>query len=279
MNVRFGLADIPLSSENKTILNGLESINRLDLDAIEIQLIRNIGESYYEADKIKKIAQSFNIDLYVHAPYYTNLAGDPEEVEKSMDNLKWAGKVAQELGAATVCINLGMYGENTKQDALEKIVENVRNLRDWLDSNEIEVKIGLEPSGNQNVFGSIDEILEICKQVPGTVPILNFANIHAREKGSLKTKEDYNEIFEKTIKATNSTMFYTRFSGVDHENGNKLIIRPIEKSELQFEHLSKCILEHDDYNVTIISSSPLLEHDALHMKEVFNELSTNILKK
>jgi deoxyribonuclease-4 len=275
MTVRFGLADLPLSIENKSITSGLKNINRLELNALEIQLVRDIGGSYQEADKVKKLAQDFNIDLYVHAPYYTNLAGDPDEVKKSLENLKWAGKVANELGAGAVCINLGIYGNNTKQEALNKIVKNIRSLKSWYDENGINVKIGLEPSGNQNVFGTLDEILEVCKQVPGTVPILNFANIHARENGSLKTKEDYNMIFEKTSKITNSKMFYTHFSGVDHENGNKRIVRPIERSELEFEQLGKCILDHDDYNITIISSSPLLEHDAIHMKDVINKLSEN----
>ena len=279
MSVRFGLAGIPISSKNKNIVNGLENINQLELNALEIQLIRDIGQTYREADKVKQLANDLNIDLYVHAPYYTNLAGDPEEVDKSMENLKWAGKVAHELGAGTVCINLGIYGENTKQVTLDKIIENVKNLKEWYETNGINVKIGLEPSGNQKVVGSLDEILEICKQVPGTVPILNFANIHARENGSLKTKQDFENVFAKVGKVTSSNIFYTHFSGVDHENGNKLIIRPIEKSELEFEQLSKCILEHDEYNVTIISSSPLLEHDAVHMKEVFDRLSKNKLKK
>ncbi len=279
MDIRFGLAGIPLSTGNKTIIEGLENINRLELNALEIQLIRDIGESYEEAVKVKNTAEELDIDLYVHAPYYTNLAGDPAEVEKSMNNLKWAGKVAQELGAGAVCINLGIYGDNTKQEALDKIVENVKSLKNWYKSNDINVKIGLEPSGNQNVFGSLDEILAVCEKVPGTVPILNFANIHARDNGRLKTKEDFQDIFDKASKVTSSNIFYTQFSGVDHENGNKRIIRPIEKSELQFEQLGKCILEHEDYNITIISASPLLEHDAIHMKDVFNTLTQNKLTK
>jgi len=273
MDIRFGLAGIPLSTNKDSIIEGLENINKLDLNALEIQLIRDIGESLENAEKVKSLAKKLDIDLYVHAPYYTNLAGEPDEVGKSMENLKWAGKVAQELGAGTVCINLGVYGENTKQDALDRVLENVKNLKEWYDENGITVKIGLEPSGNQKVFGSLDEILAICEKVPGTVPILNFANIHARENGRLKTKQDFQDIFDRTSEVTKSDTFYTQFSGVDHENGNKLIVRPIEKSELQFEHLGKCILEHEDYNVTIISSSPLLEHDAEHMKDVVNRLS------
>ena len=44
MNVRFGPAGIPLSCKGRTLKDGLEDIYALELNAMEIQLVRGVGQ-------------------------------------------------------------------------------------------------------------------------------------------------------------------------------------------------------------------------------------------
>ena len=99
MNVRFGPAGLPLSCKGRTLVDGLEDIYRLELNTMEIQLVRGIGQSIDRADEVKDLADKLDIELYVHAPYYMDLAGDDEEVKRSLENIKWAGQIAYEIGA------------------------------------------------------------------------------------------------------------------------------------------------------------------------------------
>src|SRR5438309_4922953 len=46
---------------------------------------------------------------------------------------------------------------------------------------------------------------------------------------------------------------------------------PIKKGDLRFEPLAECLLD-DDYDLTIVSSSPLLEHDAMYMKVILERV-------
>ncbi|MCK5561701.1 MAG: TIM barrel protein, partial [Thermoplasmata archaeon] len=238
-----------------------------------IQLVRGIGQTIDKSAEVKELSSNLDVDIYVHAPYYMDLAGDQEEVKRSMVNIRWAGTIAHEIGAIAVNTHLGLYGRNSKKATLEKIIKNVRNLRDWFKKNKYKIKIGLETSGKEKVFGSVDEILEICKRVSGTMPVLNFAHIHARGNGCLKKKENFQEIFDKVEQVMKSKKFYTYFSGVEHEEGNKKRITPIKKGDMRFEPLGDCILDNNDYDVTIISGSPLLEHDAMYMKVIFERLT------
>ena len=66
----------------------------------------------------------------------------------------------------------------------------------WLRDSEPTL-IGLETSGRQDLWGSLGEVLEVVNHVEGVVPVINFAHIHSRGHGRLKTSEDYGELFDQ----------------------------------------------------------------------------------
>jgi deoxyribonuclease-4 len=272
MFVRFGPAGIPLSCKGRTLKDGLEDIYALELNAMEIQLVRGVGQKIENAEEIASLAEELDIQLSVHTPYYMDLISSTEGIERSLENIKWAGILADQLGAEVVNTHVGLYGKKSKKESMEIVVKNVRYLRNWYKKQKLKPKIGLETSGKQKVFGSLDEILNVCKRVTGAVPVLNFAHLHAYEGGTLKKKENFQEIFEKTEKLLKTKTFYTHFSGVEHDDGNKKRCTPIKKGDMRFDPLADCILDNDDYELTIISGSPLLEHDAMYMKVILDRV-------
>jgi deoxyribonuclease-4 len=272
MFVRFGPAGIPLSCKGRTLKDGLEDIYALELNAMEIQLVRGVGQKIENAEEIKSLAEELDIQLSVHSPYYMDLIGNPEGIERSIENIKWSAILADQLGAKVVNSHIGLYGKQSKKEALEMAVKQTRYLRNWFKKNKLTPKLGLETSGKQKVFGSLDEILAVCKRVSGTVPVLNFAHVHAYENGILKKKHNFQEIFEKAEKALKTKTFYTHFSGVEHDSGNKKRCTPIKKGDMRFDPLADCILDNEDYELTIISGSPLLEHDAMYMKVILDRV-------
>ena len=151
-------------------------------------------------------------------------------------------------------------------------MKNIRYLRNWFKKQNLKPKLGVETSGKQKVFGSLDEVLALCKRVSGTVTVLNFAHIHAYEGGILKKKDNFQQIFDKTVKTLKTKTFYTHFSGVEHGDGNKKRCTPIKKGDMRFDPLADCLLDNPDYNLTIISGSPLLEHDAMYMKVILDRV-------
>jgi len=113
--------------------------------------------------------------------------------------------------------------------------------------------------------------------VKGVLPIVNFAHIHARTNGSLKDAKKFEEIFEK-VSPFWKDEYYVHFAGVFYENGNETMIAPIKKGDLKFETLANLILKNE-YNITIISSSPLLEHDAAYMRVIMERVLARKLAK
>ena len=240
-------------------------------------LASGIARDFFELKELGRLAKDLDIEMSLHTPYYMDLAGADQLSEKSLDSIRWGGLLAHALGAAVVVTHLGLYGTYSKKDALRRVTNNLRALRDWYKKNGLAPKLGIENSGRQEVFGDFDEILTICKSVKGIVPILNFAHMHAREGGSMREKENFEKALGKAKKFTGER-FYVHFSGVEHEGGNEQRYTPIKKGDLRFEPFAECIMD-DSYQVTLISSSPLLEHDAMYMKMIVERVLARKLGK
>ncbi len=264
--IRIGPAGIPLSCKGRTNKDGIIYIKKvLDLNAMEIQLIRGIQTvSDEEADFIRNFAEENDIELHVHAPYYINLAGDEDEIELSKSKILYSGRLANRLGAKILVIHPGFYGDRSKEETKELIIKNLKDIVSQFKKEKIKTKLGIETMGKQKVFGSLDEVIEVCKKVKGTVPALDLGHIHARCNGCLKTREDFEMIFDK-VKPLKLKHYLIHITGVLYENGNEYYHIPIKKGDMPLEPLINIILDNK-YNVTLISESPLLEHDAMYIR-------------
>ncbi|MFO8050844.1 MAG: TIM barrel protein [Thermoplasmatota archaeon] len=279
MTIRFGPAGIPLSCKGRTLKDGIEDIHALQLDAMEVQLLRPLRDIPEELDLIKELGEELDVKLSVHAPYYMDLLGDENYVRRSLDNVLWSGEVARELGADIVAIHVGMYHGYGYDEALEIAVKKVRWLRDKYKKMKLDIKLAVETSGRQKVFGSLDEILAINKRVKNTIPLLNIPNLHARGGGTLRDKEDFQQLFDRVKETTGSTDFYIHFSGVEHADGDKIMGTPIKKGDLRFDPMAEMMLANPEMNFRIISESPLLEHDAVYMKLILDRILQRKIQK
>lgn len=264
--IRIGPAGIPLSCKGRTHKDGIIYTHRtLDLNAIEIQFVRGLYVmSDEEAQVIREYSGENDMEVHVHAPYYINLAGDGEEIEMSFEKILRSARMANNIGAKTVVIHPGFYGENSEKKTMKMIIKNSKKITGMIKKEKLKIKIGIETMGKQKVFGTIDEIIEVCKSVKGVIPAIDLAHIHARGSGCLKERKDFEEIFEK-LKPLRLKHYLIHVTGVLYENGNEFYHLPIKKGDMPIAPLIEIILDNND-NVTLISESPLLEHDAVYIR-------------
>ena len=264
--IRIGPAGIPLSCKGRTNKDGIIYTHRnLDLNAIEIQFVRGLYVmSDEEAQIIREYSEENDLEVHVHAPYYINLAGDSEEIEMSFEKILRSAQMANNIGAKTVVIHPGFYGENSEKKTLKMVIKNSKKITGMIKKEKLKIKIGIETMGKQKVFGTLDEIIEVCKSVKGVIPAIDLAHIHARGNGCLKERKDFEEIFEK-LKPLRLKHYLIHVTGVLYENGNEFYHLPIKKGDMPIAPLIEIILDNN-YNVTLISESPLLEHDAVYIR-------------
>jgi deoxyribonuclease-4 len=242
-----------------------------------VSLTSGIAKSYQELRNLRDMADELDVELSIHTPYYMDLIGEGELCFRSMDSIRWGGLMAKELGATTVVTHMGLYGEISERTAQKKIKERVGSLAKWYRKNGIKASIGLELSGRQEIFGSLKEALKVCKDVDGVIPVINFAHYHARESGILREPKDFDDLLDDIWDYT-SGRFYAHFSGVEHEGGTEKRFTSIKKGDLRFEPLAEALVERNQ-PITIISGSPLLEHDAMYMKVILERVLAKKVSK
>ena len=233
-------------------------------------LASGIAGDYLELEELGHIARELDIELTLHAPYYMDFADVDGLAQKSMDSALWGGLLADALQASLVVTHLGRYGDLDRTIALERVRDNLVAVRERFKAAKLSPWIGAEASGLQEVVGGLDELLWLAKHVRGVVPVLNFAHLHAREGGLLRRPEDFQAVFDKVSKVADGH-YHAHFSGVEHEGGNEIRYTPIKKGDLRFEPLAECLLM-GPVDLTLISSSPLLEHDAMYMRVILDRV-------
>lgn len=284
MPIKLGPAGIPLSCKGRTIVEGMDDIISLGLETMEVQTVRMIAPQHFEQYwQAGVLANKTEFEMNIHGPYYSELLGDKVERGRSLTKIESTLQAAKTINARHITLHAGHYGDMGRgvqaneqlANIFAGIVERVHEI--WHDDEDIypvfpwlkdgtPSKIGIETSGRQELWGSLEEVLEVVNHVEGTVPVLNIAHIHSRGHGSMRTSEDYGEMFDQVRETIGTKEFYCHFSGVEHRTGNAMHYTQIKKSDLNFEPLAEFIVEEGGWlDITLISDSPLLEHDAMYM--------------
>ena len=209
MPVKFGPAGVPLSCKGRTIVEGMDDIIALGLETMEAQTVRMIQPQHFDQYwQAGVLAEKTGFEMNIHGPYYSELLGGRVELGRSLAKIEATLQAARTINARHVTLHTGHYGETGRGRETNETVANVfASVVDRLeaiwhdDEDEFPVfpwikngtpsKVGIETSGRQELWGSLEEVLEVVNHVEGTIPVLNMAHIHARGHGSMRTSEDY----------------------------------------------------------------------------------------
>ena len=202
--IKFCVAGFPLnffySPYGKKRENIFKWINEIGLDGIELQCTYGIKMKKEQALLYRELAEKNNLIITIHAPYYISLASiKPEVVERSKLEIKKAFELADILGVKRIIFHPGAGYGKTEEDrkvGLDRLINALNSIEDELDTKNI--KLYPEIGGKINQLGNLDEIIEICKKVKYTRPCLDLAHLHARELGSLNSKEKIVEVLKKS---------------------------------------------------------------------------------
>ena len=300
MSLKLGPAGVPLSCKGRTIVEGMDDITALGLETMEIQTVRTVQPQHFDQYwQAGILSWKTEFEMNLHGPYYAEILGNRRERNRTLSKMEAAIQAAKVINARHITFHVGPYGstgpgpEANEQVAnvFAGVVDRVREL--WGDETKDEEHIafpwlleknpalvGIETSGRLELWGPLEEVLEVCNHVDGTVPVLNMGHLHARGHGRLRTSEDFAELFDEVRERLGGKTFFCHFSGVEHRMGNALHYTQIKKSDLKFEPLAEFLAEEGDWlDVTIISDSPLLEHDAMFMLQQYDRAKHRLLEK
>jgi deoxyribonuclease-4 len=269
--VYLGPAGVPLGLKGKRgagTLDGIRYVKDVGLNAMEVEFVQGVRMSRDAAKEAGELARELGVRLSIHAPYFINLCSEEsEKVEASLRRLQESLDRGEAMGATVVVFHPAYYGKMGPEGCYNSVKDNVLKLIDWMRENGVShVKLGLEVMARRSQFGSLEETFRLVKEVnnPQVVAVVDWGHVYARNGGSI----NYREVLDMWGSYFGNQTMHTHFTCVRYRNGEWVDEHePIDTNNPPFEPLAKELAD-EDIEITIINESPLLEQDALKMREI-----------
>ena len=130
-----------------------------------------------------------------------------------------------------------------------------------------------EVMGKGSQFGTVEEVLNLCAELEGLAPCLDFAHWHART-GAFNSYQEFVSILlqvkEQLGRAALDDM-HIHFSGISYGEKGERKHLDLKESDLQYVELLKALADYEVKGL-VICESPSLEGDALLLQETYNTL-------
>ncbi len=273
--ILFGTAGIPASSPGSSTADGIRHIKTLDLDALEIEFVRQVYLNNKTALEVAEAAGETGVKLSAHAPYYLNLnAIEPEKLAKSRAILTRAAQIAALAGARSLVFHPGYYLKSTPEETYDKIRENLAKVKDQLaETADVDINLSPETSGKPSQFGTLDEVLKLCTSIENVTPCIDFAHLHAYA-GKVNTYDEFFAVLtqiEHTLGKGALANLHMHVSGIHYGPKGELKHLLLDESDFNYTELLQALIDADAGGV-MICESPSLEDDALILKSTYNRL-------
>ena len=165
--LRFGTSGIQRSSARPSTVHGIRRARELGLDHLEMAWVNGVKMSDESADAIREAAREHDLTLTAHAPYYVNLCGAEDVIERSLARLVETGRLGARCGAQSFCFHAGFYGKQSHEEAGDKILDGLRAVTKGLKKLEAGIDVRTELTGKPTQAGSLEEVIAWAAAVPG----------------------------------------------------------------------------------------------------------------
>ena len=276
MPVRFGPAGIPIGFKGGTVA-GIAYAADMGLTAFECEFVRGVNLSLEAAAEAGDVARERDVLLSCHCPYWINCSPRLEsKVKIALRGIIQSARAAQAMGAWIIVLHPGYYMGRKPEEAEKKALDTLEKALEIMEAEGIDdVVLGLETTGKRTQLGTLDEVIDMSQVLGRALPVVDFAHIHARNNGSISSREDYAEIFAKVedeLGAKVAKNLHCHFSEIEYtEKGERRHLILGEKDSPPYRPLAEEIA-YGGWEPTIISESPLIDQDALKMKGILEDI-------
>ncbi|MDO8553635.1 MAG: TIM barrel protein [Candidatus Micrarchaeota archaeon] len=276
--VRFGPAGIPAQCKGTGTLDGVKCCAELGLTAMEMEFVRGVRMKEPQATAIGIEAKKLDISLSSHAPYYINLCSTDEvKAANSRRHIYEAAKATFHAGGRITVFHSGYYQDFTKEEAYKIAKKNLLETEEKLKQENIKCVLGAETVGKKSQFGGLLEVIKLAQEIETVQPVIDFSHLVARADFPLKTEADFKKLFDLLEKELGDYVkhFHGHFQEVNYSDKGELNhLKLGTKDEPPYKPFMK-MLADNGYSGTIISESPIIEEDAIKMKQEYEKQLKN----
>jgi deoxyribonuclease-4 len=138
------------------------------------------------------------------------------------------------------------------------------------------VTLRTETMGKSAMLGSLQDTLNMSREILGVEPCIDFAHLHARPgDGSLNTYDEWANLLDLYAKALGESALHRlhiHLSGIEYGPKGERNHVPLAEADLDIQALFRA-LHTFDCRGRILCESPVMEDDALKMQQIWSEIS------
>jgi deoxyribonuclease-4 len=261
--LRFGPAGYPEGAKDGA--DAVRLVRDRGLDALELQFGRQVNMRDDRAAAIRRKAEELEIMLSAHAPYYISFNSVPETYEKSKEWVLRTARVAAKAGAWIIVIHAATYAGKEPEIATAAVIRGLSECMDRMEKEGLQVVLGLETMGRSSTWGTLEEIRTVVRSLKGVRPVVDFAHIHARYGGSLRTGEDFRKVVEDAVSISPGRL-HCHYSCIEYTMAGEKRHLPLSARDPDFSLLVPA-LQGLPRECTVICETPMPVPDAVAMRE------------
>jgi deoxyribonuclease IV len=275
---QFGTVGAPKTTPKKPggSVGAIHQLVALGLDAFELGWVQSVRVSEETCAGICDAGKNQMVSLSVHAPYFINLNADDEEWPKSRKRLMDAAYYGFLAGATDIIFHPGSYFEHPREEVLPVAVERLRGCVEELRAAGNSVTLRPETMGKIAMLGSLEDTLDMSKAIPGVLPCLDFAHLHARVgDGTVNSYAEWLAVLDayaKELGADALKKLHVHLSGIEYGPKGEKNHLPIQESDFKLEDLFRALKDRG-CSGRILCESPAMEDDAVFMRETWRKIA------
>lgn len=276
--IRFGTVGSPQTTPTSGTPAAIEHARVLGMDHLEIAWVRSVSATEKTCAEIKAAAEANDISLSIHAPYFINLNSQTSELmAKSDERLLKAARTGWLAGARDIVFHPGSYHGQPPEQVYEHVKEKLIEIRGILNKEKIDVILRPETMGKVAVFGTLDELLQLSKEIPGVLPCIDWAHLHAREgDGSFNSYDEFADALRRVkdmLGDAGLKNLHCHLSGIEYSNKGEKKHLPLNQADIAYRELLQALVDFEAEG-TIATEAPEPFHvsDSLTIQATYRQI-------
>jgi deoxyribonuclease-4 len=257
-------------------------IKELKLGALELAWVQSVVATDATCAAIRATAEEHSVALSVHAPYYINLNADDKMWPAGRERLMKAARAGFKAGATDIIFHPGSYFGRPPEKVYPIVRERLIGVIAELHAEGNTVTLRPETMGKSAMFGTLEECVQLARDVEGVLPCIDFAHLHARHgDGSFNS---YRE-FLSALKLVAATLgehgiqhVHIHMSGIEYGPKGERNHLMLKEADIKYRDLLRALADIGAAG-RVVCESPDQEIDAVLMQKAYRRLVGTQKKK
>lgn len=273
--LKFVTAGQPICNGTAGYENAFKILEGLNLDGMELEFVHGVRMNPANRKLVTEIAESKNMVLTAHGPYYINLNSKEEEkIEASVKRVLDTARIGKELGAFSVTYHAAFYMGMNADEVYKKVEKSMQEICSVLDEEGNDIWVRPETTGKPTQWGDLEEIVRLSKDFKQVLPCVDFSHLHARTNGKHNTYDEFCAIFDHIGTELGDYAlqnFHAHIAGIEYGPKGEKKHLLLHESDMNYKDLMRAFKKFDVKGV-VVCESPVMEEDAVILKEYYNSL-------